>query len=1198
MESSFFEYRDTTGAGDESDIEIIDDSLTEDCSNGSLVKLSTPLLSKRKPHVKNQTVFIAESEESTSEDDTNDDEKKTNTSSFIGKSRAATSACSDNSDDENNTKETRRQSHIVKKVVSSSSDEEMSPEIVPRRRPNVFKNRKRMILMDSDTENSIVNEHNQNRKNPCLKETPAKITVHTSEKSTVSRESVSSNLNSSEEQIEDSSDNESDNDCQDENDKYDNGKEVTSCSKPHKGRISSSDEGNDAATSEDDKGVDEDQMVMSRATRMSIMGFVPKDTASDDSDFIQSDDNSSRPDSAGSGLVDLPDVSVSLKTPKKSLDNVHNNSSALTCSPFMSPLKDVTNELNVSSKSNDSSHKAAQNERDEKVNNSVVVYDLTGNRRNSTETRVVQGLTGNEQGYRKTVIDDDVTIIDSKPEVIALSSDDDYEIKEDKKSPRISGKKSSQKVSGDMKQYLLPPSHPARVVYVKQHVRDTELRKLEGLREDLLSIRHLLDNMDEDMLPDGGAKLVERLSALEEEVRRQGDKVAAMIVEPDEPIVVNGVKIEEDKGLTWDDIKKASDNVQPRMFGKQAMATHMAERNLILERLRDLHEALASRPPETAQAEPPAALTTKLMPHQLHALAWLRWRETQRPPGGILADDMGLGKTLTMIALIAADKDGDTDDDEETGRSGTSLVRGGTLVVCPASLMQQWAEEVQKHCRPHRISVCLHHGASRALQPHRLASHDLVLTTYNILLREAEKKGALCRVRWRRVILDEAHAVRNHKSATAGAVLPARLAARRRWALTGTPLHNRDLDLFALLRFLGCSPFDDLPMWKKWIDNKSLGGQERLSTIMRCIMLRRTKQQLQERGQLTCLPERELHEREVALSRDEMNVYQKLLVFSKTLFGQFLQQRAEKRADVEDTAYAEMHKRMVKLQGAKPVKSHEILVLLLRLRQVCCHCGLIAAMLTDDDVPADELNADSPENDLLDELNKLVLEDKQSKRKSGARDDAEEEDKAEEGSTAAEAVRSVLARNNPVFSLDRLSSKIAAVMTCLKENVFPNAGEKAVVVSQWTGVLRLVERELQRARVRCVTLCGDVPVPARAPLVAALNDPASPVRVMLLSLTAGGVGLNLCGANHLLLLDPHWNPQLEQQAQDRVYRVGQHRRVHIYRFMCVDTVEQSIRKLQQVKLELADNVLTGARHTNASKLSIEDLKMLFNMAPQ
>ncbi|CAG9789505.1 unnamed protein product [Diatraea saccharalis] len=710
--------------------------------------------------------------------------------------------------------------------------------------------------------------------------------------------------------------------------------------------------------------------------------------------------------------------------------------------------------------------------------------------------------------------------------------------------------------------------------------------------------------MDVSTLPDGGVRLIERLTALESEVRRQGDKVANMVVETDkstaEDISNDGIN----KGMSWDDIQKASNSVQPRMFGKQAMATHMAERNVILDRLRDLHQSLASRPPETELATAPAALTTELMPHQRHALAWLRWRETQRPCGGILADDMGLGKTITMIALLMADKEGnidddEEDDDEEKGKSNSKVVRGGTLVVCPASLMQQWAGEVRRHCRAHAALVCVYHGAARAQQPHRLAAHDLVITTYNILQRDHDQNGVLMRVRWRRVILDEAHIVRNHKSATSLGV--AALRARRRWCLTGTPVQNKDLDLFALVKFLRITPFTELQMWKKWIDNKSQGGQERLSTLMRCILLRRTKAQLQQRGHLPSLPARTAHQNPIHLTPAEMNVYQKVLVFSKTLFAQFLHQRAEKNADsqgflppAKDTAYDKMHKKMIALQGAKPVKSHEILVLLLRLRQVCCHCGLIAAMLDPEDTS--DVHEDPAGQDLLAELNKLTIEDSRTRRKSDNKEEEDNKEEAPEESTSvAEAIRSVLSPNNPVFQLSRPSSKIAAVMDCLRNEVFVHEGDKAVVVSQWTSVLSLVEQQVRAAGVRSVTLSGGVPVPARARLVDALNDPHSPVRVMLLSLCAGGVGLNLCGANHLLLLDPHWNPQLEQQAQDRIYRVGQTKPVHIYRFMCVDTVEQSIRKLQDAKLELAENVLTGARHTNASKLSIEDLKLLFNM---
>lgn len=99
---------------------------------------------------------------------------------------------------------------------------------------------------------------------------------------------------------------------------------------------------------------------------------------------------------------------------------------------------------------------------------------------------------------------------------------------------------------------------------------------------------------------------------------------------------------------------------------------------------------------------------------------------------------------------------------------------------------------------------------------------------------------------------------------------------------------------------------------------------------------------------------------------------------------------------------------------------------------------------------------------------------------------------------------------------------------------------------------------------------------------------------MLLSLTAGGVGLNLVGGNHLLLVDLHWNPQLEMQAQDRIYRVGQTKDINVYKFMTTETIEERIKKLQENKLALAESMLTGSKIQN-SKLTLADLKMLFNM---
>ncbi|KAG7297638.1 hypothetical protein JYU34_018350 [Plutella xylostella] len=1273
MESSFFEYRNDTGKVGSDSEGVIDDSVIADESFRILK--SVPPSAK-----KNQTVFVAESEESSSGEETEsyDEHEMDNSKSVARRSSAAGHHVVCSSDDDASKRGSIRKhspSSPNKVLLSSSSDEdeEVSPELVPRRRPPLRQKslnstasdsplirrvKKRMILTDSETDNSIIIENDKHTKQMCLKDTPAKIdpgphgkeNLNPVDISNMSLDDSKVTNDADDSKVTNDSDNESvasdDSKAKDDessaeaeiDDDDDDGPNDESKAKVYEssGEADEDDDDDDGPDEDDDDddGPDEDEMVMSRATRMSIMGVAPREGSDDsDSDFIVSDESNrksadtingsttslnlqdnpearetmSRNSIAGSiqSLDSLPDAGISLhhtphntnKPPDEDTEEL--DDSKLSCSTFGSPVKEADETKQI---------------------------DLTQDTVAKVKKSIVQNesidLTLNDHDYgrvRKSAVlkkvddDDEVTIIDSKPEIIALSSDDEDEPKPEKKSPsstkRVSSIKSedagSSKGSKEntLRQYLTPASYPGQgVVYVKKHVRENELAKLNGLKEDLKNVRYLLETMDLESLADGGVKIIERLSALEEAARRQGDKVANMLLEPENPTAQDIAKDGfEQQGLTWDDIQKASNQVQPRLFGKQAMSTHMAERNLILDRLRALHSALDSRPPESASRPPPRSLRATLMPHQAHALAWLSWREQQKPRGGILADDMGLGKTITMIALVLTDKETMDDDDEDDedeedddrwkGKGSSKAVRGGTLVVCCASLLQQWAGEVARHVAPHALTVHVHHGAQRHTQPSRLAGFDMVVTTYNILQKDNEKNGVLLRMRWRRVILDEAHIVRNHKSATSVAVCTLRGA--RRWALTGTPVQNKDLDVFALLKFLKLTPFDELPMWKKWIDNKSAGGQERLATIMRCVMLRRCKQQLQAMGQLQCLPARDEVQVAVTLQPPEMNVYQKVLVFSKTLFAQFLQQRAEKQADggFGHAAYDRMHKKMVALQGGKPVKSHEILVLLLRLRQVCCHCGLIASMLGGEDL---EDAGGPPEDtgvDLLKELNKLTLDEQKDK----IPDEETEPEFNLEGTTAAEAIRSVLSPGNPVFQLTRRSSKIEAVMKTLQERVFVNKGDKAVVVSQWTSVLRLVEQELDKLQVKSVTLSGSVQVSARTALITQLNDPNSKVKVMLLSLCAGGVGLNLCGANHLLLLDPHWNPQLEQQAQDRIYRVGQRKHVLIYRFMCVETVEQSIRKLQEMKLQVAENVLTGARHNGASKLSIEDLKMLFNM---
>jgi transcription termination factor 2 len=131
-------------------------------------------------------------------------------------------------------------------------------------------------------------------------------------------------------------------------------------------------------------------------------------------------------------------------------------------------------------------------------------------------------------------------------------------------------------------------------------------------------------------------------------------------------------------------------------------------------------------------------------------------------------------------------------------------------------------------------------------------------------------------------------------------------------------------------------------------------------------------------------------------------------------------------------------------------------------------------------------------------------------------------------------------------------------------------------------------------------LKGDVALAKRNEIVEEFNDKSNgELKVMLLSLTAGGVGLNLIGANRMFLLDIHWNPALEQQCADRIYRVGQKKNVTIYKFLCEETIEERIQQIQQGKIQIAERVCRSGAEASIPgaptnvKLTISDFKLLF-----
>ncbi|KAM6438732.1 transcription termination factor 2 [Rhynochetos jubatus] len=641
-----------------------------------------------------------------------------------------------------------------------------------------------------------------------------------------------------------------------------------------------------------------------------------------------------------------------------------------------------------------------------------------------------------------------------------------------------------------------------------------------------------------------------------------------------------------------------------RMTADRIKAVHIATS----EAINHLHKSLESCPTEHTAAEDPSGLKVPLLLHQKQALAWLLWRENQRPCGGILADDMGLGKTLTMIALILAQKQLKTEKRKEkldiwlSKNDSTVIPSHSTLIICPASLIHHWKKEVDRRVGCGKLRVYLYHGPNRDKHAEVLSEYDVVVTTYSLLSKEvptSKEEGEvpaedyavgsgsspcspLLRVAWARVILDEAHSIKNPKVQTSIAVCKLRASAR--WAVTGTPIQNNLLDMYSLLRFLRCSPFDEYKVWKYQVDNNTRKGGERLSLLTRSLLLRRTKEQLDSTGKpLVSLPQRSMQMHQLKLSAEEQSVYNVLFARSRSTLQSYLK-RQEQKNEAREYAGGNPFERVAQefgisqkeflagSQSASQVSSTvHVLSMLLRLRQCCCHLSLLKVALDQAN-----LNSEGLSLSIEEQLSALTLSELQTP------------------DSKSTVYLNGTAFKTDIFDITRESTKIAHLLSELKTIQSHSELQKSVVVSQWTSMLKVVAVHLQRLGLKYATVDGSVNPKQRMDVVEEFNNNPKGPRVMLVSLLAGGVGLNLTGGNHLFLLDMHWNPALEDQACDRIYRVGQQKDVVIHRFVCEGTVEEKIVQLQRRKKVLAQQVLSG-KGESFTKLTLADLKILFGI---
>uniref|UniRef100_A0A8C5E590 Transcription termination factor 2 n=1 Tax=Gouania willdenowi TaxID=441366 RepID=A0A8C5E590_GOUWI len=666
-----------------------------------------------------------------------------------------------------------------------------------------------------------------------------------------------------------------------------------------------------------------------------------------------------------------------------------------------------------------------------------------------------------------------------------------------------------------------------------------------------------------------------------------------------------GSSLELSQGYT----KMYGANPQSQAFygGRMTEDRMLAVKNATCEAIDHLHKSLESCPNTDTEVPDPKAIKVPLLPHQRRALAWLLWRETQKPCGGILADDMGLGKTLTMVALILGQKSKAEEEDgkkKETklktwiSKTDSSLVLSkGTLIICPASLVHHWKREIDRHIKKGKLTVYLYHGPNREKSAKVLADYDVVVTTYSLVskegpvLKEAADKptkdsddvsprlGPLLRVAWARLVLDEAHNIKNPKVQTSMAVCQLRASAR--WAVTGTPIQNNLLDMYSLLKFLRCSPFDEYKLWKAQVDNGSRRGRERLNLLTNSLLLRRTKDQLDSAGKpLVSLPKRTCEVHRLKLSEDEQAVYDVVFTQSRSTLQNYLKRHEgndiKQKSCSSLNPFEKVAQEFGMSQGDGAVSSPQqpqqasstvhILSLLLRLRQCCCHISLLKKTLD-----SSELMGDGIVLSLEEQLNALSL-----------------------SSSPSSDPKDTVTLNGTRFSFQLFEETCKSTKVSTLDLKQTGDDQKSVIVSQWTSMLHIVGVHLKLIGLKYAVIDGTVNPKRRMDLVEEFNTNPKGPQVMLVSLCAGGVGLNLIGGNHLFLLDMHWNPALEDQACDRIYRVGQLKDVTIHRFVCEGTVEEKITALQTKKKDLAQNVLSGAGNV-LSKLTLADLRVIFGV---
>ena len=471
-------------------------------------------------------------------------------------------------------------------------------------------------------------------------------------------------------------------------------------------------------------------------------------------------------------------------------------------------------------------------------------------------------------------------------------------------------------------------------------------------------------------------------------------------------------------------------------------------------------------------------LESMLRPYQKDGVYWLRFLESNGF-GGILADEMGLGKSMQTLAWLRVPRT----DPRAKGKPA--------LIVCPSSLVENWAEEAARFTPELKVVPLI--GADRHQRWEEVPAADVAVTSYALLRRDVER---LAGCEFSAVILDEAQHIKNRS--TRNALAAKQLRAPHRIVLTGTPVENGVSDLWSIMDFLMPGYLGPHPVFRENYELPiSRGGREaetaqaKLRRKLNPFLVRRLK-----RDVARDLPPKIQRVSTVSLTTDQRAVYSELLKASQRRISDMVSARGFNRSRME------------------------VLTTLLRLRQVCCHLDLLK-------LP--DLKAKYP------------------------------------------------------------SAKLDHFLELLDEAL--DGGHRLLVFSQFVSMLKILRTELESRNIDYCYLDGSTK--NRMDVVHRFNGQRE-IPAFLISLKAGGTGLNLTGADMVVHFDPWWNPAVEDQATDRAYRIGQKRTVYSIKLITKGTVEEKVLELQKKKRDVINATIESDKQVMQS-LKWEDVQELLSL---